>query len=250
MPDLSEIKRRMERETAAVANRQEAPAPVTEPTQATPQRPQPSNPAKPPLRPETLAQLREFEKAAEEMREQEAVEKDKIDLGPLPEGAKILPDDYEPTFYRNNNHDNKRVREAVEARCTEMDFVDLVMTGRVSQVVPVIPGKLTFEFQSLTGADSFWIESNAQLEVTTEWGLKSWILWAQLTMSLTGVNGKAFPNHLGKDGEVDAKLFKEKQAKIMRMGAKILDIAVTNMNWFNERVDKILQNDFEQLGNG
>lgn len=238
MVDLSEIKSRMEREKERKEEQE-----VTLPSPSKVQEP-------PSLRPDTLKQVKEYMKAAEELQRQQEAQVEKVDLGPTPENAKSLVEPEDPTFYRNTHFDNKKVRTAVEAQCREMDFADLVLTGRVNQVVPVIPGKLVLEFQSLTGADSYWIENNAQMEAQTEWGLKSWVLWAQLTMSLVSMNGKAFPNHLGKDGEVDSKLFKEKQVKIMRLGAKILDIAATNMNWFNERVDKILQNDFEQLGNG
>lgn len=231
MADLNEIKRRMEREQAVA--------------QPAPQRKE----EEPVLRKETINQIKDYEKAVAEMRKEEE-ESQKVDLGPIPEGASVTPTIGDQTFYRNSSFDNKKVRTAIEARCKEMDFADLVLTGRVNQVVPVIPGKITLEFQSLTGADSYWIESNAQSETQTDWGLKSWVLWAQLTMSLVSLNGRAFPNHLNKDGEVDGKLFREKQAKIMKLGAKVLDIAVTNMNWFNERVDRILENDFEQLGNG
>lgn len=243
MADLSEIKRRLERNMSAA----DAQAPEkSQPVEGESHNIQDKAQEELTLRPETLAQLKSYHKAVEEM---EKGKEEKVDLGPLPEGVKV-PVETDTTFYRNSNFDNKKVRAAVEARCKEMDFADLVLTGRVNQEVPVIPGKVVFEFQSLTGADSYWIESNAQSETHTDWGLKSWVMWAQLTMSLVSLNGRPFPNHLGKDGDVDPKLFREKQAKIMKMGAKLLDIALTNMNWFNERVDKILENDFEQLGNG
>lgn len=228
MPDvnLDAVKQRLE-----ARERPPAPAPAAGPS--------------PLVSGSTLEQIRDYERAAAEMRKEEE-EAQKVDLGPVPDGAALK----DLTYYRNTPFDNKKVRAAVEAQCREMDFADLVLTGRVNQTVVVIPGKITLEFQSLTGADSFWIENNAQAEAQTEWGLKSWVLWAQLTMSLVSLNGKALPSYLNREGEVDGKLFREKQAKIMRLGAKVLDIAVTNMNWFNERVDRILENDFEQLGNG
>ena len=225
--DLDTVKKRLE-------ERQKPDAPVPAPEPA------------PVVRSETLAQIQAYEQDVVRLRKEAEEDGQKVDLGPVPEGVTLK----DLTYYRGTSFDNKKVRAAIEARCREMDFADLVLTGRVVQVVPVIPDKLTFEFQSLTGADSFWIENNAQAEAQTEWGLKSWVLWAQLTMSLVGLNGKPFPSHLGKDGEVDGKLFRDKQTKIMKLGAKVLDIAVTNMNWFNERVDRILENDFEQLGNG
>lgn len=210
--------------------------------------PAPTKPKGPVIRPEVLEEAARFQQEFERMNSQPP-EEQKIDLGPLPEGVKVR-DELDGVLYRDSTYDNKKVRKAVEARCTEMDFGDLVLTGRVSQTVPVLPKKLVFEFQSLTGSESYWVESRAQAEANTDWGLRSWVVWAQLTLSLVSVNGSKFPDHMGKDGEVDEKLFNEKRKRIMRLGAKILDIAVTNMNWFNDRVDRIFQDDFEQLGNG
>jgi hypothetical protein len=229
--NLDEIKQRMR-------DQELAPAPAT------------ARPAdeRSPVRKETLEQVARFEQEFREANAAPSVEK-KVDLGPLPEGI-TGKDELDTVLYRDTIFDNKRVRRTVESRCIDMDFADLVLTGRVSQKVPVISGKLTFEFQSLTGGESYWIESRAQSEATTDWGLRSWVVWAQLTMSLVSVNGSQLPSHQGKDGEVDDKLFAEKRTRVMKLGAKVLDIAVTNMNWFNDRVDRIFQNDFEQLGNG
>lgn len=200
---------------------------------------------KPGISPETIQLVRQYEEDQRRLAEQ-----DKVDLGPLPDGVKAEPADLDPIPYRGTVTDNAKVRKAIEARCKDMDFADLVLTGRVRQVVPVIPGKISFTFQSLTGEDSFWIETNAQLEAQTEWALRSWMVWAQLTMALVSANGRDFPSHLNKDGAVDAKLFAEKRKIVLRMGAKVLDVAVVNMNWFNSRVDQLFHDDFVQLGNG
>lgn len=202
-------------------------------------------PKVPKIRPETLA---EVERYTQEVAEQ-AKRTEKVDLGPLPEGVEA-PDQKDRTYYRDTASDNKRVRQAIEKKCGEMDFADLVLTGRVKQTVPVLAGKITFEFQSLTGTEDFWIESNAQLEASTEWGVRSWVVYARLTMALVAVNGKVLSSHLDKSGQLDAKLFQTKMKEVLRLGSKILDIAVTNMGWFNNRVEQIFQDDFEALGNG
>lgn len=236
MVDLSEIKRRMSEQERA---RELPPEAASSPKEV-----------KHAIKKETLEQVAKFEQEFAALNAAKDSEPEKIELGPLPEGVRGMDDELDTVLYRGTVFDNKKVRKAVEARCVEMDFADLVLTGRVSQKVAVIPKKLTFEFQSLTGGESYWIESRAQSEASTDWGLRSWVVWAQLTMSLVSVNGSQLPTHLGKDGEVDEKLFNEKRARVMKLGAKVLDIAVTNMNWFNDRVDRIFQNDFEQLGNG
>lgn len=236
MVDLSEIKRRMSEQEKA---RELPPESASSPKEV-----------KPAIKKETLEQVARFEQEFAALNAAKDAEPEKIELGPLPEGVKGMDDELDAVLYRGTVFDNKKVRKAIEARCVEMDFADLVLTGRVSQKVAVIPKKLTFEFQSLTGGESYWIESRAQSEASTDWGLRSWVVWAQLTMALVSVNGAQLPTHLGKDGDVDEKLFNEKRTRVMKLGAKVLDIAVTNMNWFNDRVDRIFQNDFEQLGNG
>lgn len=212
--------------------------------------PPPPEEKKPTLRPETVAELRQFEQAQAEYNKQAMAAEQKVDLGPLPEGVVVADGPKDTTYYRGNSYDNPAVRKSVESRCSEMDFADLVLTGRVSQTVPVIPKKLTFEFQSLLGNESYWVESRAQMEAATDWGVRGWMVYAQLTMALTSVNGRELPSHLNKAGDVDPELFKAKLDKVMRLGAKIIDIAVTNMNWFNSRVDDIFKDDFESLKNG
>jgi hypothetical protein len=199
------------------------------------------------VRAETIEAARKYEQA---LADAQAREQERVDLGELPEGVVVDPVDVDPTFYRGTPSDNRRVRLAIEERCGEMDFADLVLTGRVRQRVPVLPGKIEFEYQSLTGTEDFWVESNAQLEANTEWGVRSWVVYARLAMSLVSVNGKALPTHLNKDGEIDTKAFQAKMRMVMKYGSKILDFAVTNMGWFNSRVEKIFQDDFESLGNG
>jgi hypothetical protein len=205
----------------------------------------------PGIRPETMRMARQYEAEVAEMAA--AAEQERVELGELPEGA--VSDEEaaaakDPTSYRGTSSDNRRVRLAVEAQCGEMDFADLVLTGRVRQHVPVLPGKIEFEYQSLTGVEDFWVESNAQMESNTEWGVRSWVVYARLSMQLISVNGKSLPSHLNKDGEVDRKAFDAKLKSVMRYGSKVLDVAVTNVGWFNSRVDGIFQDDFEALGNG
>lgn len=199
----------------------------------------------PGIRPETFLEAEQYARDAAALAAQE-----RVDLGPLPEGAGSTDEDSDPTHYRGTPSDNRRVRLAIEDRCGEMDFADLILTGRVRQSVPVLPGKIELEFQSLTGAEDFWVESRAQQEANTEWGVRSWVVYARLTMSLVSMNGRKLPSHLGKDGTVDEKAFKLKMADIMKFGSKVLDIVVTNMGWFNTRVESIFQDDFESLGNG
>lgn len=199
---------------------------------------------------ETHKQVVRFSKDMHRLAEEEAkrAEEDRVDLGPLPEG--VSPQKEDNVFYRNTSFDNPAVRKSIESKCGEMDFADLIMTGRVVQKVPIIPGKLEVTFQSLLGSETFWIEKNAGDYGRTDWAVRSWLGYARLTVSICDMNGTLLPDHRGKDGEISKAHFDEKYLKVMSLGEKIIELLFVNLGWFNDRVEKLYENDFELLKNG
>ena len=87
-------------------------------------------------RPETMQQVAAFAKEVQSQREEDEAEKAAL------EASKVVIEEYDDddgpsvsedtTYYRNTNADNRKVRLAIEERCEEMDFADLVLTGRVN----------------------------------------------------------------------------------------------------------------------
>ena len=207
-------------------------------------------------RPETMQQIAEFAKEVQSQREEEEAEKAAL------EASKVVIEEYDDddgpsasedtTYYRNTNADNRKVRIAIEERCEEMDFADLVLTGRVTQNVPILPGKLEVVYQSLKASENFWVERQAEKEALSDWALRSWMGYARLTLSLLSVNGRDYRPVYKENSSrtIDEKLFQEKFEVLMDMGEKPIEYMLVNLNWFGDRVDRLSDNDFEQLKNG
>lgn len=196
------------------------------------------------------ALLAEAERFQADLVEANAPE-ERIDLGPLPPAAKSKVDEAKKKQLRNIpglRFVDEALQKAIEGRCTEMDFSDLVMTGRVQQVVPIIPKKLEVGFQSLLGTESYWIERTALSEVEPMQG--AWSAYARLALSVTSINGKAVEPHLGRDGKVDDEAVERKQAALMKMPDSMVRLLLVNLNWFGARVEDLYDRDFEALKNG
>ena len=172
-----------------------------------------------------------LEEAAEKMREAEAADQ---------------------VRYRNTPMDNREVRLAVEARCLPMDFGDLVLSGRVAQKVVILPNKLEPVYQSITGKEAYWLDSNAHIYGgATNMAVASWMGYARLAMAVTHLNGQKMRTHLGQEkGEVVTEAVLEKIAELLDMPERLLEVLLINLTWFNARVEDLYRNDFKLLKNG
>jgi len=166
-------------------------------------------------------------------------------------GLDDLPEDYQRVFYRGTPTDNPKVRSLIDERSSPLEVSDLIMTGRVRQLRPIIPGKLEVVFQSLTAADGMWVETQAHLRFPGD--LIAQRIWAGNARTVLGcidINDKSFPD-VYLDRKVDIASFEEKFSVIYdSMSENVLDILVTNWNWFSDAVASLLENDFGQLKNG
>jgi len=230
-PDLSKIKKRIVEDEA----------PEVEPEKK----------EKPVMSPELQKQLRDYEADVKQMQADEAKEEDlaKEEIEVDPEALAGIGTSTDPVFYRGTPSDNPEIRKLIEAECSEMDFSDLVLTGRVNQTVPILKKKLNARYRSLLASENFWIERNAENQATTDWGIRSWMGYARLCLSLESVNGKEFPLY-EKKGEIQQELFDEKYDKIMNMGEKLVELLLIHLHWFNDRVDRLYSDDFEKLRDG
>lgn len=206
---------------------------------------QPRPPGSPLLRPETAQQLQDLAKAQVEQKaeEKKAEEKkdvvdelfDGFDFGGRNEAERIL--------------NNKKRRQEIEARCSEMDIADLIMTDEVRQTVTIIPDKFEVVYRSMTPDESLYIKKVLAKESTTadayimeKYGL------LQLACCVVSINGKALPPHLDKNGEVDEDAFKTKLKLISRKSGYVVADLGINFMWFDLRVRRLLNP--ERLGNG
>lgn len=229
-PDLSKIKSRIKD-----TSEEDVEAPVEE----TPEKPRISN--------KTLSQIQNYAEDVEKLRQEEQeFEQNRVEIDALPENVSPTQDN---VYYRGTLSDNPDVRQEIESRCTPMDFSDLVLTGRVTQSVPIIPDKFEVGFQSLLASENYWIERNAEKEAATDWGIRSWMGYARLAMSITEVNGSELPSVVTKDG-INEEAWKERFQTVMNMGEKPVEYLLVNLNWFSARVEQLYKNDFDLLKNG
>lgn len=227
-PDLSKIKSRIKDDSGE---------PEAPPVEA----------ERPTISAKTMSQIQSYADDVEKMRkEEQELEDSKVEIDSLPEEVSPTQDNI---YYRGTPSDNPEVRKLIESRCTDMDFSDLVLTGRVSQVVPIIPESFEVGFQSLLASENYWIERNAEQEATTDWGIRSWMGYARLAMSITEINGKELPEVMSKAG-FNQEAWDERFKKVMNMGEKPVEYLLVNLNWFNSRVEQLYNNDFDLLKNG
>ena len=224
---LAEVKSRMRAEEQAPA----APAPTVR--------------DKAPLSDETREQLRNYE---DEVRRQES--EGRVDLGPIPQAALDNMESDDTTLYRGTASDNPEVRKAIESRCSEMDFGDLVITNRVQQHVPILPGKVEPVFQSMVGTEQYWLEKNIHLHGETPFSMKTWVGYGRLVFSLISLNGQKYDGCLDKEGEVVEDLFTAKFKRVMALPDKFLELLLLNLGWFSDRVERLYKDDFIVLKNG
>ena len=201
--------------------------------------------------PEILSQMEDLEKAllrqTEEEESSEEVE-ERIEIDDVPEESLPL---LQTVFYRNTPIDNPKVRASVEEDCTELDFTELINTGRVSQAVPILSKKLTAVFQSLKAADNLWIERQAMKSEDDTEG-RIWAGYARLVASLVSVNDRIFEEHLDANevGGVSADKFATKYRQVMDQSERVIEILLVNLSGFEDRVGNMFSRDSESLKNG
>lgn len=148
-----------------------------------------------------------------------------------------------------NNPDQ---REIIEKRCKPLDITDLIMKNRVSQDVPVVPGKFTITFESMTGEEDLelkrlvMVESKAT-EVTDRYLLDKFAFMA-LTVGLKAINSNPVPGHFNEKGEFDEAKFWLKFSWVMKRPLHMLASVGVNHTWFEMRVRQLFV--AEKVGNG
>ena len=210
-----------------------------------------------PRRPKMPDEMREqIQDLAEEMVQLNAPasqETGRVDLGPLPAGApSTMPTAAMPAAVASAAPPpSNKIREGIERRCKPMDFGDLLLAGRVSQTVPILLAKLEVEFTSLTGVESYWMDYYAPPGIDV--GSNAHVIWglyARLALSISAVNGRQWEPIIQADGKVSATAVESRMAQLLRMSERVTNLLFTNLGWFNERVGKLFEDDFEALKNG
>ena len=134
-------------------------------------------------------------------------------------------------------------KKLIEGRLEELDLTDLIMRGRISQVVPIVPGKLAYTFRSMDTGDDMAIKRIIASETNTVASPGRYYLdrFSLMTMvaGLTHVNGQPLPEHLDGDGKwSDAQFMKKLDWMMVRPLHMTASVGV-NHGWFEMRVRKL-----------
>ena len=213
--------------------------------------------AKRPLSPEMQASLRSYERDAARMVQPSSTPPaPTAGEFPIPPTADSAVPTRAPEVERRRGYATDERRKRLESQLEPMDLTDLVVNGRVRQNVTLIPKLLTVTFQSLRGNEVQWIEQAARaplslaqdnvqmyralLESNTERQL------LRLLLSIHAINGAQLPvASQGMDETV--RLRKE---RILELSANVIELLNINLDWFDERVAKLFDDDFAAVKNG
>ncbi len=147
---------------------------------------------------------------------------------------------------------NEEEKKAIESRLKPLNLTDLIVTRRVTQVVPIVPGVFEPEFQSYAGGEDLEIrrmifEENQSFGRSEEYLVQKYTLMG-LTIAVRAINKKPLPNYLDAAGEFDEAAFQKKLRFISQLDFHMLSSLQANWFWFDLRVRSLFK--ASSLGNG
>lgn len=146
---------------------------------------------------------------------------------------------------------NETQRDIIEARLQPLDLGDLIITGRVTQVVPVTPHRFEPEFQSYDGEDDLVVKrliGEESGQATSDRYILDKYQLMGLTIALRSLNKRQLPDYRDHNGKFDDNLFWSKYAIVSRFNYHMLASLMVNWFWFDMRVRRLFR--AEELGNG
>ncbi len=162
-------------------------------------------------------------------------------------------DDFELDAYNRmlseDQLNNEVRRKAIEARCEDMDLVDLITEGRVLQKVPIVPNKFEVTYRSVSSGEDLEIKRmlyNIRKEVP-RYQVDAYSVMS-LTLAIHAINGHPLPDHNDEAGNFSEDRFKKKFELVKKYPLQLVADLGINYIWFDVRVKKLFS--VEALGNG
>lgn len=147
---------------------------------------------------------------------------------------------------------NDQQRDIIESRLAPLDLSQLILEGRVTQVVPIRPGLFEPEYQSYSGEEDLIIKrmigEEAGLTNSSDRYIMDKYQMMGFTVALRSFNRRPLPDYRDAAGNFDEKLFWKKYEIVSRLNYHMLSSMMVNWFWFDIRVRKLLR--AEELGNG
>ena len=155
---------------------------------------------------------------------------------------------------RKDSINNSAQRAIIEARLTPLgvnDLTELLMTGRVRQKVPIIPGVFEVTFESLaTDADleikRMLVAEAKTLDLTDRYIQDKMSVYT-VTVGVYAINSQVLPSHTVMD-TFDAEAFNNKFKFLRKYPIHMLSSLVANYAWFDTRVRNLFVT--ENIKNG
>jgi len=178
-----------------------------------------------------------------------------VDVAAIKQQIKEM-DDFDFAAFRQamlkdllNNDDQRKI---IEDRLPPLDLTDLIMTGWVSQVVPIVVDKFEPEFQSMSTEEDLALkrivmEETRSLAATEQYMLDKFSVMA-VACGTRSINKKQLPDHRDKDGNFDDALFKKKFNLVVKYPFHMIASLGVNWFWFDVRVRKLFV--AEKIKNG
>ena len=143
----------------------------------------------------------------------------------------------------------QRVREAIEARCSELDIGQYLMGGELLQTVPIVPDKLIVKFRTVTDLEEVYVDDalSKDEKMTGRQFVRRTNEWA-LATHVHSLNGVKWAKIFDGDGTVNDKAMDQRMNNVRKLNSPVFNLLMTNLSWFLDRVNNSLT--LEALGNG
>lgn len=157
---------------------------------------------------------------------------------PLPEG--VDEEEFDDGMrYAGSHVDNPAIRKQIESRCGEIDFDELLTSGKVSQKVPIIPGKYEVIFQSVGGDEDLYIKEQIFDQKGSDGLLMDKYSYMRLAVFVKAINGQLLPQYRDGKGDIDPKAFERRWRLVAAKAEAELEILSCNARWFHDRTQRM-----------
>lgn len=199
---------------------------------------------------ETIAEVARVASSEETAPEEKVEEKSEPAEDPKNMLAEL--DDFEwDRLEREMEHsdfNNPILKKKIEARCKPMKVGDLVSNAEACQNVPIKPGELEVEFQTVKGRTDLKIKQMLFQEEGSDRYIFDKYSIMNLTAGIRSINRYPLPDYRDENGNFDEKKFEEKLECVLNYPIQMIGILSVNFIWFDQRVRRLFTTD--ELGNG
>lgn len=147
---------------------------------------------------------------------------------------------------------NPEQRRIVEARCIPLKIEDLILSNRVKQRVPIVPGKFEPTYESQTSDVEMALKQLISVESDSVRVSEAYLLDKYALMNTTAgvvaINGNLLPPMFDAAGEFSSELFWVKYKWMLKRPMHMLASLGVHYAWFEARVRELFK--VEEAKNG